>query len=77
MLLVRVPLNFGGDRNQLHETNLGAPCGHRGHTLDVKTDTNTDKFLLVVSLSFSLHAPPIVRVTIYFFNQRLPLPFGT
>jgi hypothetical protein len=36
MLLVGVPFNFGADRNQLHEMDLGTPCGHRRHTLDVK-----------------------------------------
>lgn len=69
---------YGGDRNQLCAMNLGAPCGHRRHTLDVKkTDTNTDKFLSLFSFFLSLYMHHQSYEWQFFLpNQRLPLSVG-
>lgn len=67
---------YGGDRNQLCAMNLGAPCGHRRHTLDVKkTDTNTDKFLSLFSFFLSLYMHHQSYEWQFFFSPTKGFPW--
>ncbi len=77
MLLVGVPFNFGGDRNQLHEMNLGALVGIED-TLWMwkkRTQIRTNFFWWFLFLFLYMHRQ-LYRWQFIFSTKGFPSPLG-